>query len=107
MLGRSGGDGVVSVVRRIAPALLLVVGAGLLVGGVVARPHVQGTYVSPHPWADYITGGAIAAAAGLFESARRVLRERDVSTTTIVVVAFGVAVVVALVVGAVAFSAGH
>jgi hypothetical protein len=96
-----------NVARRIAPAALLVVGAGLLVGGLLARPHVQGAYVSPHPWADYITGGAIAVAAGIFESARRVLRERGFPTTTIVVVAVWLGVVVAMVVGAVVFIALH
>lgn len=94
-----------TLVRRYAPILLLVVGAGLLTAGLMVRPHVDAGYISPHPWADYVTGGAIIVAAGMFEAARRVLRQRDMPTTTIVVVAVWLAGVVAMVVGAVVFIA--
>lgn len=96
-----------SLARRLAPAVLLVVGASLLTAGLLVRLHVQGGYVSPRPWAGYITGGAIFVAAGMFESTRRILRQRDMPTTTIVLVAVWLSGVVAMVVGVVVFIAMH
>jgi hypothetical protein len=97
----------VRVGQRLAPLVLLVVGSGMFVTGLLLRPRTQGIYVSPHPWADYVTAGAIVVAAGLFESMRRVLRQRGAASGTMVVVGIWVAVGVAMVIGAVAFVAMH
>lgn len=59
-------------------------------------PTEQRGYVSPHPWADYITSGAVVEAAGVFEIIRRPLRARGLGAAKLTMLAVGLAVVVAI-----------
>lgn len=88
---------------RAAPVVLPALGLCLVVIGAHMRPEAHGGYVSPHPWADAVTAGAVLLAVGTFEGARRVARARSFGGGVVVAGGAVVAVAAALLVGVAVF----
>jgi hypothetical protein len=79
--------------RTAAPVALWLAGTVLLLVGVFTHPHPAGAYVSPHPWADYVTGGVIFWSVAVFETSRRLLRSRKMSDAEVTLASLSAAVI--------------